>query len=205
MPELANLSIESVTAEAKTVFDTHGGNVRNHHLVLRGATAAGESVVVCVEAKAGEDLGDQVLTQRTRAEKARADNPRSKASRRLDDLLGRLCRYPPDDARTQALHYQLLTAWAGTLADAEGYEHAVLALHEFRTDERPKDRTTHNRESLDRFAHAVLRCDLPDRAPPWCLRIPDMDGTRAKLYLAHVVTDLRGTHVRGSSVARAAH
>ncbi len=198
VPELANLSVESVTAEAKTTFDTHGGNVRNHDLVLRAATAAGGSVVVCVEAKAGEDLGNQLLKQRMRAQKALADNPRSNALQRLDDLLGRLCRYPPDDARTQALQYQLLTAWAGTLADADGYDHAVLALHEFRTDARPEDKTTHNRESLDRFADAVFRCELPDRAPPWCLRIPDTDGVRAKLYIAHVVTDLRGTRVRGS-------
>jgi hypothetical protein len=134
LPELASLSVGSVTAEAKATFDTHGGNVRNHDLVLRAVTAGGESVVVCVEAKAGEDLGDHVLKQRIRAEKALADNPRSNALGRLDDLLGRFCRYPPDDARTQALQYQLLTAWAGTLADAGGCDHAVLALHEFRTD-----------------------------------------------------------------------
>jgi Domain of unknown function (DUF6946) len=198
VPELADLSVESVTAEAKATFDTHGGNVRNHDLVLRAATAAGGSVVVCVEAKAGEDLGDQVRKQRIRAEKALADNPRSNAVQRLDDLLSRLCRYPPDDARTQALQYQLLTAWAGTVADADGCDHAVLALHEFRTNERPEGKTAHNRESLDRFADAVLRCELPERAPPWCLRIPDIDGVQAKLYLAHVVTDLRGARVRGS-------
>jgi hypothetical protein len=198
VPELANLSVESATAEVKATFDTHGGNVRNHDLVLRATSAAGESVVVCVEAKAGEDLGDPVLKQRVRAKNALADNPRSKATQRLDDLLRRLCRYPPDDARAQALQYQLLTAWAGTLADAAGHDHAVLALHEFQTNERPEDKTTHNRESLDRFADAVLDCELPDRAPPWCLRIPDKDGLGTKLYLAHVVTDLRGTRVRGS-------
>ena len=198
VPELADLSVESATAEAKATFDTHGGNVRNHDLVLTASTAVGGSVVVCVEAKAGEDLGDQVHRQRVRAEKALAVNPQSNALKRLDDLLGRLCRYPPDDPRTHALQYQLLTAWAGTLADADGYDHAVLALQEFRTDERPEDKSAHNRESLLRFADAVLRCELPDRAPPWCVRVPDKDGVRANLYLAHVTTDLRGSHLGGS-------
>src|SRR5438105_10376603 len=76
MPEFARLSVQSVTAEAMATFDTHGGNVRNHDLVLRATTAAGESVIVCVEAKAGEHLGDPVLRQRVRAKKALAENPR---------------------------------------------------------------------------------------------------------------------------------
>ena len=196
MPEFAGLIVQSATAEAKAIFDTHGGNVRNHDLVLSAITAAGESVVVCVEAKAGEHLGDPVLKQRVRAKKALADNPRSKALQRLDDLLRRFCQYSPDDPRTQALHYQLLTAWAGTLADADAHDHAVLVLHEFRTDQRRDDRTTRNREALDRFADAVLGCELPDRAPPWCLRVPDVDGVDAKLNVAHVMTDLRGARVR---------
>jgi hypothetical protein len=196
MPDFAGLSVLSVTAEAKATFDTHGGNVRNHDLVLRATTAAGESVIVCVEAKAGEHLGDPVLKQRVRAKKALANNSRSKAVQRLDDLLRRLCRYSPDDPRTQALHYQLLTAWAGTLADAGGHDHAVFVLHEFRTDQRPDDKTTSNREALDRFAEAVLGCELPRRAPPWCLRVPGVDGVDAKLYAAHVMTDLRDSRVR---------
>lgn len=149
-----------------------------------------------MEAKTGEHLGDPVLKRRVRAKNALADNPRAKAAQRLDDLLRRFCRYSQDDPRTQALQYQQLTAWAGTLADADGLDHAVFALHEFRTDQRPDDKTRRNHEALDRFADAVLGCELPDRAPPWCLRVPDVDGVDAKLYVAHVMTDLRGARVR---------
>jgi hypothetical protein len=35
-PALANLSVQRVTIEVKAAFDSHGGNVRNHDLVLRG-------------------------------------------------------------------------------------------------------------------------------------------------------------------------
>ena len=192
-PEFAGLSVQSVTVEARATFDTHGGNVRNHDLVLRATTPAGESVIVCAEAKAGEELGATVLKQRVQASDALAKNPRSKALQRLDDLLQRF--HLPDDAQTDALQYQLLTAWAGMLADAEGHDHAVFALHEFRTDQRPDEKTTHNREALDHFAGAVLGCKLPERTAPWCLRVPDFDGVAAKLYVAHVMTDLRSARV----------
>src|SRR5260370_30362045 len=92
MPEFAGLTVQSATAEAKAIFDTHGGNVRNHDLALCATTVAAESVIVCVEAKAGEHLGDPVLKQRLRAKKALADNPRSKAVQRLDELLRAFCR-----------------------------------------------------------------------------------------------------------------
>jgi hypothetical protein len=116
---------------------------------------------VCVEAKAGESLGETVAEQGKRAQRAKRENEKSKASARLDHLIGRLCRYPTDDARVGALRYQLPTGWAATLSDAGGTAHEVFALHEFRTDERPEHRSAQNRDELDRFADAVLGCDLP--------------------------------------------
>jgi hypothetical protein len=194
-PDLAGIKVDRAVVEAKATFDSHGGNVRNHDLVLRATTQNDEPLVVCVEAKAGESLGDTVTEQSKQARRAKRVNERSQASERLDDLLARLCRYPAGDARAGALRYQLLTAWAGTLADAAGAAHAVFALHEFRTDERPEDRSAHNRNELDRFADAVLGCELPGRMPPWCVRVPDVEGINARLYIAHVVTDLRRDHL----------
>jgi hypothetical protein len=191
VPDLAGLTVDEVTVEAKARFDSHGGNVANHDVVLRATTQTSEPVVVCVEAKAGESLGDTIIQQRKRALRDKRVNEQSRALERLDELLERWSRYPADDARTDALRYQLLTAWAGTLADAVGMAHAVFALHEFRTDERPEDWSAHNRNELDRFAGAVLRCDLPGRMAPWCVRVPDVAGVDAKLYVAHAVTDLR--------------
>ena len=198
VPDLSRLAVQTVTVEQKAAFDGHGGNPRNHDLVVRASTMRGQSVIVCVEAKAGESLGDQVAAQRQRAESALVKNPRSKAAQRLDDLLTRLCRYPADDPRSNALQYQLLTGWAGTLSDATGHQHAVFAIHEFRTDQRPEDKTEHNRAALDQFADAVLGCKLPDARPPWCMPVPDIDGVDAKLYIAHVMTDLRGAAISGS-------
>jgi hypothetical protein len=194
-PELAGIAVDQVMVEARSTFDSHGGNARNHDLVLRATTPTNEAVVVCVEATAGESLGETVTEQIKRARRAKRLNDNSQARARLDDLLARLCQHPADDPRAGALRYQLLTAWAGTLSDAADAAHAVFVLHEFRTDERPEDRSAHNRTELDRFADAVLRCELPGRMAPWCTRVPEVDGISAKLYVAHVVTDLRREHL----------
>ena len=196
-PDLASLRAVDVVVEAKATFDAHGGNVRNHDLVLHARTPDDESLVVCVEAKAGESLGDSIKEQRERADRAQRKNDRSQARARLDDLLDRFCEGSTDAERTGALRYQLLTGWAGTLADAASATHAVFAIHEFRTDERPDDRSAHNRIELDRFAELVLGCELPGRMPPWCARVPDVKEVKAKLYIAHVVTDLRREHIQG--------
>ena len=168
--------------------------MRNHDLVLRAATADGEPVVICVEAKAGEPLGATLAEQSKAAAKAKQINPNSNASARVTDLVTRLCRYPVEDKRVAAVRYQLLTAWAGTLVEAGAAMHAVLALHEFRTDQRPADKSSANRAELGRFGDVVLGCDLPaSNTAPWCIRVPDAPGVRAALYVAHVVTDLRAT------------
>jgi hypothetical protein len=199
-PNLAGLTVHHATVEAKTSFDTYGGNVRNHDLVLRAATAEGDPVVVCVEAKAGEALGCTLAEQMQAATKAKEANPDSKASARLAELVTRLCRFPIDDPRVASLRYQLLTAWAGTLADAADAVHAVFALHEFRTDQRPDDKSALNGAELARFAEGVLGCDLPGtRAIPWCIRVPEVAGVPAALYVAHVVTDLRKAAIASAS------
>jgi hypothetical protein len=165
-------------------------------LVLRALNSAGEPVVVCVEAKAGEPLGATVVEQaaaaKKAAKKAKEANKSSNASARLSDLVGSLCGCSADDPRVAKLRYQLLTAWAGTLAEADGAAHAVMAVHEFRTDERPDDKSALNGEEISRFGAVVLGCDLPGHGQaPWCARVSTKADTSPALYFAHTVTDLR--------------
>ncbi len=198
-PTFAGVAISTATVEEKAKFDTHGGNVRNHDVVVRGTTTAGDSVVVCVEAKAGETLGKTVAEQKVAAEEALTANANSKANERLNDLVARLCRHPIEDPRVAALRYQLLTAWAGTLVSGAGAAHVVLAVHEFRTDGRPDDKSEFNADELGRFASAVLGCEIPSAdSIPWCVGVPDVEGVDAALYVAHVVTDLRSIALIGS-------
>jgi Domain of unknown function (DUF6946) len=190
--ELTGLRARDVTIEAQARFDAYAGNVRNHDLVLRGETADGAPVVVCVEAKAGEPLGATVAEQYETAKKALAANDRSNALARVQGLVERFCRFRPEDPRVGKLRYQLLTAWAGTLADAVEAAHAVFVVHEFRTDERPTDKSRVIAAELADFADAVLGCEIPTAdALPWCVEVPRTAEATARLYLAHVVTDLR--------------
>jgi Domain of unknown function (DUF6946) len=187
--ELGDIVIHDVIVEARSRFDEYRGNVRNHDLVLRG-TSNGEPLVVCVEAKAGEPLGATVAEQAEAAAKAKQVNPRSNASARVSELVTRLCPHPIEDPRVGALRYQLLTAWAGMLTEAAGASRAVFVVHEFRTDQRPDDKSAHNGAELVRFGDVVLGCGLPEGVP-WCVRVPDAAGVDAALYVAHVVTDVR--------------
>lgn len=149
-PDLAGLTVHTATVEKKTEFDEHGGNVRNHDLVVRASTGSGERVAVCVEAKAGEPLGL-------------------------------------------------------TLADSEGSDHAVFALHEFRTDQRPEDKSALNGSELTRFGEVILGSNLPGaEATPWCVQVPKPDGVTAQLYVAHVVTDLTTATLTGAAAKQTA-
>lgn len=44
-PALAGITVQQAMVEAKATFDSHGGNVRNHDLVLHATTQTDESVV----------------------------------------------------------------------------------------------------------------------------------------------------------------
>ena len=196
-PELVDLVIHDGIVEMKSTFDDRGGNARNHDLVVHASTASGEPVAVFVEAKAGEPLGETVAKQRVMAANAKQKNDRSKAEKRLVDLVDSLGR---GDPRIQDVRYQLLTAWAGTLASASGFKHAVLAVHEFRTDARPRDKTKANDTALALFTDVVLGLQLnPDRRLPWCARLPDVAGIDTAFYLAHVVTDLTTATLRSAT------
>ena len=187
-PDLVGLVIHDAVVEMKSTFDESGGNARNHDLVVHASTANGEPVAVFVEAKAGEPLGETVAKQRVIAAKAKQKNARSKAEQRLVDLVDSLGL---GDPRIEDVRYQLPTAWAGTVASADGFKHVVLAVHEFRTDARPRDKTKANGTALELLTDVVLGLDMnPGRRIPWCTRLPDVAGIDAAVYLAHVVTDL---------------
>lgn len=200
-PALTALRIESMHVEAQTPFDEHPGGARNHDLLIVG-TAAGGSVLVSVEAKAGETLGPTVAQYRRAAEKREAGGKPTNAPARLDALLRRfVSHHDPRSERVEELRYQLLTAVAGTLAAANGsVNHAVLMLHEFLTD----DRVSRTERDLYRFVTTVFDFEPPGpHALPWCVELPALEPIAGEamptLYLAHAVTDLRPSSLRLAS------
>ena len=82
--------------------------------------------------------------RRSRQAVAEKDGKTSNAPERLKGLLERFVGYPPVEPRVQDLRYQLLTALAGTLSEAEeqGAQHAVLMVHDSSPTSAPTRRSS---------------------------------------------------------------
>ncbi len=198
---LAGFVVEGLFVEAQTHFDPYAGP-RNHDALLTGRLPDGARVVVCVEAKADESLGQTVEQYARAASTKRTRRENTDAPERLERLLARYVPWPATEPRVLELRYQLLAALAGAeaAAAAEGAEHAVLLIHEFRTDGRPGTNARRNEADLRRFVTTVFGEEPPpDASAPWCIGLPvsqDSEPTRPALYLAKAVTDLRSETLR---------
>lgn len=112
-----NLKFELCSPEHVSKLDNYKGNARNHDLLITATDQNGEKFIISVESKVDEPFD---LTVEGRREAAMADifkNPRSKAQYRINDLLEAIFVKP--NAKHEELRYQLLTAIAGTLAEAK--------------------------------------------------------------------------------------
>jgi hypothetical protein len=133
-PELAGLTLHDGIVEKLTRFDEIRGGPRHHDLLVNASAASGP-VIVGVEGKADESFDLTLRDYVANAVRARPDTTR--APERLDRLttmfLGATLAGEP---ALGDLRYQLLSALAGTLADAQlaAARHAVLLVHEFVTD-----------------------------------------------------------------------
>jgi hypothetical protein len=192
---LQGLRVTEIVVEARSAVDEFSGP-RNHDLVVRAQLPNADGVVVCIEAKAGESFDATVGEQVKTAAAAKAKSEDSNAQARLDGLLERFVPHPPEAQRVRQVRYQLLTALAGTISEAQahGARHAVLMVHEFVTNERNRlDVIEEHDRDLWNFCTTVFGLEPPDRTEcPWCIAV----GTAAEapdveLYLARAVTDLR--------------
>lgn len=167
--ELAGVELLEGIAEKQTRFDDIQRGPRNHDLLVRAMTTAGP-LVVAVEGKADEAFDHPLWRWRQRALRR---SPHSEAPRRVDRLtalffgttIDKDLGHPP----LGCLGYQLLSALAGSLADAReaGATHAVLLVHEFVTSETDDSKHAANAHALEDFVirlagGAIDRADTPD-------------------------------------------
>lgn len=152
VPGLEDLELERATVEKKTRFDDYRSGPRNHDLLAVGR-AAGDAVVVAVEAKADEPF-DVTLAEYV----ARARGARSNAPARLDALtLAFLDTTLEADASLGPLRYQLFAALAGAMADAKlaGAGRLVLLVHEFDTPLTRHEKQKRNLADLEAFLDRI--------------------------------------------------
>jgi len=138
--------------ERVTHFDPCGGEGRNADLVLWGRTSAGK-LLASIEAKADEPFGE-IAGEYVR--KRVAANPRSRVPERFELLCRGVLGVEPENEEAQVLRYQLFTAIAGALAEAQEYgaNATLFVVHEFvgRTDD---DKLAANAQDLNRFVRVL--------------------------------------------------
>ena len=156
-PDIGPMLGWSAEPEARVAIDRFRGEQPNIDLLLVAEDDQG-SLVIAIEAKADEPFGMPLVDQYQHARAARASNPRSKAVARIDALLNRLAIEPQQDDVPQ-LRYQLLTATAAAIAEAErrSADRAVLIVHEFLTPLTTTEKRERNAADLRRFLATALR------------------------------------------------
>jgi len=163
----------SAEPEAPVRFDEFGGEPANVDLLVVGEDQAGV-LVMAVEAKADESFGAEIRDTLASALERRLKSKASMGLERVEQLAAQLL--PPRDARRGGsplgrLRYQLLTASAAALAEAgrRGASRAVLAVHEFVTEETQDRNHRRNARDLQQF----LR---------WTTQDPEFELAEGQLY-----------------------
>ncbi|MFN8150291.1 MAG: hypothetical protein U0R24_04075 [Solirubrobacterales bacterium] len=202
-PELAGLRLNRAIAEKKTAFDDIPRGPRNHDLLVIGETAA-EPLVIGVEGKADEPF-DRKLGEWQAAALART--PNSEAPRRLERLtklfFDTTLSEDSGDPPLARLGYQLVSALAGTLADAKavGAARAVLLVQEFCTELTDPNKQHENQAAFDAFIQRLARADLSRKASGdgWVTAAVEVSGDGeflpdlTRVHLAKLTTDVAAT------------
>jgi hypothetical protein len=160
-------SIRNGITELETALPpgTHGP--RCHDLALF-ADQGPSSVLICIEAKADEPFGGTVAEEFRKA-KGQERRKVTRFPERLDWLTRSLLGIPAfsdleHSVLSEQIHnlpYQLFTAIAGTLLEAERQNSAkaVLVIHEFRTVKTTDKKMERNARELDRFLRLLLEAN----------------------------------------------
>ena len=152
---LTGLELERGIAEKETRFDAIRRGPRHHDLLVQARTSAGP-VVIGVEGKADESFD---LALDAWLARAHAGSSATQAPERLDRLTRAFFGTTlGEDPLLGTIRYQLLSALAGTLADAreQGAATAVLLVHEFDTDKTTKKLHERNAADLDAFVGRLM-------------------------------------------------
>jgi hypothetical protein len=154
-PEFGGLVLDWGIAEKETRFDDIRGGPRHHDLLVIGRAPTG-TVVIGVEGKADEPFDEPLDAWVIRAQ---ARSERTRAPDRLDRLTSMFFGSTLDeDPLLAPLRYQLLSALAGTLADAreQGAGSAVLLVHEFETPWTRDELHRRNAHDLEAFLGRLM-------------------------------------------------
>jgi hypothetical protein len=157
--ELSGIELLEGVAEKQTQFDGISRGPRNHDLLVRGRLPDGASITVGVEGKADEPFDVPLWRYRENALKR---SSQTQALARTDGLVrqffGTSLAADKGEPPIICMGYQLLSALAGTLADAknDGSPYAVVLIMEYITDLTDDAEHAHNGRVLENFLARLL-------------------------------------------------
>lgn len=184
--------------EARLPFDNFPGEPRNSDLVVYGTDQHGD-YVLAVEAKADEAFGETVGDALSAAMERKIANSRSNGVLRIEQLATALLG-PQRKGETSLgdLRYQLLTATAGALCEAErhGATRAIVLIHEFVTVATKDDRHAANSVDLDRFVHrlthgAKATLSSGELCGPFAVPRAPLLTTSVQLFVGKAIRNIR--------------
>ena len=187
--------------EVRLAFDGRG-EPRNTDLLVIAQDSAGP-LLIAVEAKADESFDRDYATVLVESLEVKIAKPASHALERAIDLAETLL--PPhrtNQPTLSSLRYQLFTAAAGALCEAErrGIARAVLLVHEFVTDATTNAKHLVNASDLNAWTDrasggAFTGISSGQVVGPITMRASDLLKGTSRLYVGKAVRNLRASGV----------
>jgi hypothetical protein len=186
--------------EAKLKFDSFAGEPRNSDLAVHIEDKYGKCLLA-VEAKADEPFGETVEKTIAAAQARLNKNPRSNGLNRVRQLKEAILGIEDEDRDSDAqIRYQLLTACAGALCEAErnGYNRALMLVHEFVTDKTDDVKHQRNGADLNAFVMHISQGKISTVESGFIygpFKIPGLPilKTNVKLFVGKVCRNIRTT------------
>jgi hypothetical protein len=153
---------------------------------------------MAVEAKADEPFSATVAETLVDAVERKVENPKSNGVTRVEQLVVALLGpRKSGEAKIGELRYQLLTAAAGVLCEAErrGTDRAVLLVQEFITRKTDDDKHRMNAADLNRFlgrlSHGEVGALGAQLVGPFLVPGSPLLSKQVRLYVGKVTENLR--------------
>lgn len=158
-----DLEFELCSPEFVTRFDKYNGNGRNHDLLILAKDKKEEKVIISVESKVDESYGQLVGPCLKSIKRQKEEGKASNADFRIEEL--RKAIFPQLEPNVfESLKYQLLTAVAGTLAEAkiQGTKKAIFLVQTLLTSSMDKGKHRKNQRDLDSFINVISNGKYPN-------------------------------------------
>jgi hypothetical protein len=184
--------------EAKLRFDKFGGEPRNSDLAVHAEDGHGQ-FLIAVEAKADEPFGETVGDTLAAALERYLDNVRSNGVIRVQQLAQALLgRRAANDPPIRDIRYQLLTACAGAICEAErrGNSRALMLVHEFVSDKTRDENHRRNAADLNLFLrrlshNGISSIEAGEIRGPFSVPGAPLSAGHAQLFIGKVSRNLR--------------